>query len=62
MFAGGTLGAQTERLGRAVGQLGSDIPTAPPCLVCRVVKPLPTRLLAERWVEVEGTLALMAIE
>ena len=62
MLAGGALWAKTKKRVRAIGQIGSDIPTGTPCLVCCVVKPLPTRLLSERWVEVEVTLTLIAIE
>ena len=62
MLAGGALWAKTKKRVRAIGKIGSDIPTRTPCLVCCVVKPLPTRQLSERWVEVEVTLTLIAIE
>ena len=62
MLAGGTLRAQTEKLGRTIGQVGSDIPTRTPCLVCCVVKPLPTLLLSECRMNIEVSLARMAVE
>ena len=62
MLSGGALWAQAEKSVRAIGQVGSDIPTCMPCLVCCVVEPLPTLDLAVSRIKVQITLTLIAVE
>ena len=62
MLAGSAVRAKAEKRAGAIGQTWSDIPTGTPCLVCCVVEPLPTILLSVRRLNVEITLALVAVE
>jgi hypothetical protein len=62
MLAGCAVRAKAKQRAGAIGQIGSDIPTGTPCLVCCVVKPLPTILLSVSRMNVEVTLALVAVE
>ena len=62
MPAGGAIWAKTEERIGAIGQIGSDIPTGTPCLVCCVVEPLPSGLLSVSRINVQVTLALVTVE
>ena len=62
MLAGGAVWAKAKQCNGVIRQIGGNIPTGTPCVVCCVVKPLPALLLSIRGTNLEASLALVAVE